>query len=387
MNTLVQPVIMAGGSGTRLWPLSRSGYPKQFLVLSGQASLFQQAVQRLQGLAGADIALVPPLVVGNEEHRFLVLDQMRAEQVEPQAVLLEPVGRNTAPALTLAALQALQGGHDPVLVVTPADQTVTDAAAFDHALRRAVACAAQGAIVILGITPDRPETGYGYIRIEGDGRAPAAAHEPPPKVARFVEKPDARTAAAYLAEGGYYWNAGMFVLKASAWMAALERFRPDIAGAVRQADDGRSTDARFVRPARAEFEAVPAESVDYAVMENTARAAMVPADMDWSDIGNWQALHAARSRDARSASPMASAPGGSPAANTIEPCSVSPLNNENSRRSQRASPSTRSTSSKQARSSVSNPSSASGPSSRNDATGTYAARRPRSPIGLLPTST
>ena len=302
MNTLVQPVIMAGGSGTRLWPLSRSGYPKQFLVLSGQASLFQQAVQRLQGLAGPEISLVPPLVVGNEEHRFLVLDQMRAEQVEPQAVLLEPVGRNTAPALTLAALQALQGGHDPVLVVTPADQTVTDAAAFDHALRRAVACAAQGAIVILGITPDRPETGYGYIRIEGDGRAPAAAHEPPPKVARFVEKPDARTAAAYLAEGGYYWNAGMFVLKASAWMAALERFRPDIAGAVRQAYDGRSTDARFVRPARAEFEAVPAESVDYAVMEQCPGSGidirMVALDAGWNDLGAWEAVWQVSDKDA-----------------------------------------------------------------------------------------
>ena len=165
----VVPVIMAGGSGTRLWPLSRAGFPKQFLVLAGNTSLFQQAVARLQGLADAEIAVQPPLVVGNEEHRFLVLDQLREVKSEPAAVLLEPMGRNTAPALTLAALQALQDGNDPVLVVTPADQTVTDDAAFAAAVRRAVRQAAAGAIAILGVKPTRPETGYGYIRTEGTG--------------------------------------------------------------------------------------------------------------------------------------------------------------------------------------------------------------------------
>ena len=163
-KTLVQPVIMAGGSGTRLWPLSRAGYPKQFLVLSGNESLFQLAARRLATLASPALELAGPCVVGNEEHRFLVLDQLRETGLEPSSVLLEPSGRNTAPALTLAALAALEGGQDPVLVVTPADQTVTDPAAFTAALQDAVRIAAQGAIAILGITPDRPETGYGYIR-------------------------------------------------------------------------------------------------------------------------------------------------------------------------------------------------------------------------------
>ena len=261
LNVPVLPVIMAGGSGTRLWPLSRAGYPKQFLVLSGNRSLFQQAVSRLLDLGDPALDIRPPLVVGNEEHRFLVLDQLREIGVEPEAVVLEPLGRNTAPALTLAALQATADGADPVLIVTPADQTVTRPDAFSAALRRAVAVAADGGIAILGIVPDRPETGYGYIRAsrpEGGGESP---------VQRFVEKPDAATAERYLAEGGYCWNAGMFVLRASVWLAALERFRPDIAAACRAAWAPRSTDARFVRPGKVEFTAVPSESVDYAVME------------------------------------------------------------------------------------------------------------------------
>ncbi|MFO0444858.1 MAG: sugar phosphate nucleotidyltransferase, partial [Betaproteobacteria bacterium] len=197
----VWPVVMAGGSGTRLWPLSRSGFPKQFLVLGHDSqSLFQQAVARLLALGGDGIDVARPLVVGNEEHRFMVLDQLRDMKTEPQAVILEPMGRNTAPAVTLAALQALEAGADPVLVVTPADQTVTDEAAFTAALRRAVAAAGDGAVVILGISPDKPETGYGYIRADGA------------EVAQFVEKPDLATAQKYLAQGGYYWNAGMFVL-------------------------------------------------------------------------------------------------------------------------------------------------------------------------------
>jgi mannose-1-phosphate guanylyltransferase/mannose-6-phosphate isomerase len=281
----VVPVVMAGGSGTRLWPLSRAGFPKQFLVLSGTHSLFQQAVARLQGLAESHIAVQAPLVVGNEEHRFLVLDQLRELASEPAAVLLEPVGRNTAPALTLAALQALEGGADPVLVVTPADQTVTQAGAFTAAVRRAVRQAAAGAIAILGVTPDRPETGYGYIR--ADGLAPQQ------KVAKFVEKPDAATAQRYLDAGGYYWNAGMFVLKASVWMSALERFRPDIAEACRKAFAARSGDAKFVRPGKAEFAAVPAESVDYAVMERCPGVLdirMQELDAGWNDLGAWDAV-------------------------------------------------------------------------------------------------
>ncbi len=285
----VQPVVMAGGSGTRLWPLSRAGFPKQFLVLSGNTSLFQQAVARLDGLANDTLAVSAPVIVGNEEHRFLVLDQLRELKSEPGAVLLEPAGRNTAPAVTLAALQALESGLDPVLVVASADQTVTDGAAYTAALRSAVAMAAEGAITVLGITPDRPETGYGYIRADGA------------KVAQFVEKPDLATAEKYVASGAYFWNAGMFVLKASVWMAALDKFRPDIASACRAAWAVRSTDAKFVRPGKAEFMAVPSESVDYAVMEKCPGVLdirMQALDAGWNDLGAWEAVWQVTPKDA-----------------------------------------------------------------------------------------
>jgi mannose-1-phosphate guanylyltransferase/mannose-6-phosphate isomerase len=297
MNIRVLPVIMAGGSGTRLWPLSRAGYPKQFLVLSGNTSLFQQAASRLQAVGGDGIEIAAPTVVGNEEHRFLVLDQLRELGVDPAAVVLEPVGRNTAPALALAALQALEGDQDPVLVVTAADQTVTDEPAFVDAVRRAVRVAAAGGIAILGVTPDRPETGYGYIRQEAAGDAGE------PRVAQFVEKPDAATAARYVADGHYFWNAGMFVLRASTWMAALDRFRPDIASASRAAWAVRSTDARFVRPGKAEFAAVPSESVDYAVMEKCPGSGidirMVALDAGWNDLGSWEAVWQVAAKDAQ----------------------------------------------------------------------------------------
>ena len=294
MNVLVQPVIMAGGSGTRLWPLSRAAYPKQFLVLSGTSSLFQQAAQRLHALHGDGVNVNAAIIVGNEEHRFLMLDQLRELPLEPAAVLLEPSGRNTAPALTLAALQAMEGDVDPVLVVTPADQTVTDESAFIHAVRRAAHAAAGGAIVILGVAPDRPETGYGYIQAASVGTEPA--------VQAFVEKPDLATAQHYLKEGGYFWNAGMFVLRASTWMAALERFRPDIAAACRVAFAARSTDALFVRPGKAEFAAVPAESVDYAVMEKCPGSGidirMVALEAGWNDLGAWEAVWQVAPKDA-----------------------------------------------------------------------------------------
>jgi mannose-1-phosphate guanylyltransferase/mannose-6-phosphate isomerase len=316
---------MAGGSGTRLWPLSRAGYPKQFLVLHGNESLLQQAARRLMALAvegggacrksgGTRLEVAPPLVVGNEAHRFLILDQLREAGCTPAALMLEPAGRNTAPAVTLAALQATQRGADPVLVITPADQTVTNPAAFTAALERAVQEAAQGAVVILGVTPDRPETGYGYIQ-GGDLAPPDAAQNPggpsaapdlPLKarpVQRFVEKPDAATAAAYLAEGGYFWNGGIFVLRASTWLQALERFRPDILAATRAAFEARSTDALFVRPDQAAFEAVPAESVDYAVLERCPGSGvdirMVPLDAGWNDLGAWDAVWQVAPQDAQ----------------------------------------------------------------------------------------
>jgi mannose-1-phosphate guanylyltransferase/mannose-6-phosphate isomerase len=286
----VSPVILCGGSGTRLWPLSRAGFPKQFLCLTGDESLFQQAAHRLAGLAGDGLTVAPPCIVSNEEHRFLAMEQLREAGIEPGAALLEPVGRNTAPALTLAALAARENGDDPVLVVTPADQTVADTAAFTAAMRRAVRAAADGAIVILGITPDRPETGYGYIKTQASGDAATTDMV----VERFVEKPDTQTAQAYLAEGGYYWNAGMFVLKASVWLAALERFRPDIVQATRAAWQKRSTDQKFVRPGRVEFEAIPGESIDYAVMEHCPGSdfpiRMVALDAGWNDLGAWEAV-------------------------------------------------------------------------------------------------
>ena len=289
----VQPVIMAGGSGTRLWPLSRAGFPKQFLVLSGNTSLFQQAVSRLKGLASDTLSVMSPVVVGNEEHRFLILDQLREVRQEPAAVLLEPMGRNTAPAMMLAALQAREGGADPVLVVTAADQTIADEPVFIAALQRAVAQAADGAIVILGIAPDRPETGYGYIRAEG--------HAPEQRVAQFVEKPDLATAERYLAEGSYYWNASIFVLRASVWIAALQRFRPDIATACDAAWAVRSSDAKFVRPGKAEFSAVPSESIDYAVMERCPGVLdirMQALDAGWNDLGAWEAVWQVAQKDA-----------------------------------------------------------------------------------------
>ena len=292
----VQPVIMAGGGGTRLWPLSRAGYPKQFLILTAEnRSLFQQAVLRLQGLAGTDIALAPPLTIGNEEHRFLVLDQLREVGGNPGTVVLEPAARNTAPAMTLAALQASEGGADPVLVVVAADHVIADLGAFTKTLHAAVREAARGAVVVLGITPDQPETGYGYIKS-------AASTEGAARVEQFVEKPDLATAEGYLAEGHYTWNSGMFVVRASVWLAALQQFRPDIAAATRAAWAARTTDAAFVRPAKAEFSRVPAESVDYAVMERCPGSAfdirMVPLAAGWSDLGAWDAVWQAAAKDA-----------------------------------------------------------------------------------------
>ncbi|WP_412478041.1 mannose-1-phosphate guanylyltransferase/mannose-6-phosphate isomerase [Azonexus sp. IMCC34839] len=290
----VQPVILCGGSGTRLWPLSRAGFPKQFLCLMGSDSLFQQAAKRLMGLGAETIQVTDPLVVTGEDHRFLATEQLREIGVTPAAALLEPVARNTAPALTLAALAAVENGDDPVLVVTPADQAVADAGAFNRAMHDAIHQAADGAIVILGVTPDRPETGYGYIQAVV-GPAPTLVVE------RFVEKPDEATTRQYLAEGGYYWNAGVFVLKASIWLQAIENFRPDIAATTRAAWAHRSTDAAFVRPGKVEFAAIPSDSVDYAVMERCPGSCfsirMAPLDAGWSDLGAWGAVWSVLPKD------------------------------------------------------------------------------------------
>ncbi len=290
---------MAGGSGSRLWPLSRAQYPKQFLILHGNRSLFQQAAQRLSSLAEDGLEVAPHCVVVNEGHRFLALEQLRELKAGDPALLLEPVGRNTAPAMTLAALHASAQGADPVLVVTPADQTVTDEAAFSAALRTAVRSAANGAIVILGVTPDRPETGYGYIR----ARRAAGKDGLPAQVAQFVEKPDEATARQYLAEGSYFWNSGMFVVRASVWRKALALHRPDIETATRAAWEVRTVDGNFTRPGADAFAAVPSESVDYAVMEKCPADGrfdirMVPLQAGWSDLGAWDAVWQVSDKDA-----------------------------------------------------------------------------------------
>lgn len=289
----VQPVILCGGSGTRLWPLSRTGFPKQFLCLTGNESLFQQAAQRLAGLVGENVQISAPLIVTGEDHRFLATEQLREISVELGAALLEPVGRNTAPALTLAALAAIAMGEDPVLVVTPADQTVTNAQAFNEALKGAIQEAFHSTIVILGVTPDSPETGYGYIQVEKSS-ADTLAQVAAKIVKRFVEKPNEVTAKSYLEEGGYYWNAGMFVLKASVWLKALEQFRPDILKATQLAWEQRVSDAGFIRPGKEAFKAIPSESVDYAAMEHCPGSSfdikMVPLDAGWSDLGAWDAV-------------------------------------------------------------------------------------------------
>ena len=302
---MITPVILCGGSGTRLWPLSRSGFPKQFLCLTGNESLFQLAATRLAALKATGMQVADPLVVTNEEHRFLAAQQLRESGIALGAALLEPHARNTAPALTLAALACLDEGGDPVLVVTPADQTIADQGAFDRAMTAAVQEAQGGAIVIFGVVPDRPESGYGYIRVTG---AAGAAGEPAVMaVDRFFEKPDTATAQRYLDEGGYFWNSGMFVLKASVWMAALEKLCPAVAQATRAAwaarthdAPGRGLDTAFVRPGQAEFSAVPSVSVDHAVMEPLAATGgadstlpplkMVTLDAGWSDLGAWDAV-------------------------------------------------------------------------------------------------
>ena len=293
----VTPVILCGGSGTRLWPLSRTGFPKQFLVLSGNTSLFQQAVKRVNELGASDIAINETLIVTNEEHRFLVLDQLRELPEVKASLLLEPAGRNTAPALTLAALQATQNGDDPILVVTPADQTVQEAKAFTSALQNSIRAAASGAIVILGISPNRPETGFGYIKRDGVAGAYQEFN-----VSNFAEKPDLETAKAYVASNDYTWNGGMFVVRASRWLEALKHFSPAILAATEAAFSASTQDNAFIRPDKNKFLAIPSESVDYAVIEKCPGSAfpikMVSLDAGWNDLGAWDAVWQVGDRDA-----------------------------------------------------------------------------------------
>jgi mannose-1-phosphate guanylyltransferase/mannose-6-phosphate isomerase len=285
---ILQPVLLSGGSGTRLWPLSREGYPKQFLPLAGEDTMLQATWRRVAAIAGA-----PPIVVANEDHRFLVAEQLRQIGVVDPAIVLEPVGRNTAPAIAAAALQAQAGGQDPLLLVLPSDHVVRDDAAFRVAVQAAIPAAQDGALVTFGILPTVAETGFGYIQADG------GAGDGVRRVARFVEKPDAATAQAYLDAGGYCWNSGMFLFRASRYLDELARFRPDIADGARRAFDAAAVDGDFVRLDRQAFAACPADSIDYAVMERTDAAMVLPVDIGWSDLGSWSALWDVASRDAQ----------------------------------------------------------------------------------------
>ena len=288
---LIQPVVLSGGSGTRLWPLSREKYPKQLLSFVGQDSLLQATLRRLEGIDGATCA--PPLVVCNDEYRFVVAEQLRLMGLQGR-IVLEPVGRNTAPALTLAALAARAAGDDPVLLVMPADHVVSQVAAFQECVRHAARLAQNGAVVTFGITPDRPETGYGYIQAGAALDAGGAC-----AISRFVEKPDRATAEGYLQQGNYSWNSGVFVLRASVWLNALRLCRPDILEACEAAWNKSTSDLSFVRVDPEVFAACPSDSIDYAVMERLAGAQAVeglpqgvvlPLSAGWSDVGAWDAL-------------------------------------------------------------------------------------------------
>ena len=283
--SLLQPVLLSGGSGTRLWPLSREAYPKQFLPLAGDDTMVQATWRRV-----APLATTAPIVVANEEHRFLVAEQLRQIDAPVPAILLEPVGRNTAPAIAAAALQAMVEGHDPLLLVLPSDHVVRNEEGFRTAVRDASAAAEAGALVTFGIVPDAPETGFGYIQADaGDGLR---------RVLRFVEKPDAGTAQSYLDAGGYYWNSGMFLFRASRYLEELRKFRPDILDAVSLAFASAQRDGDFIRLDKEAFAASPADSIDYAVMEKTADAMVLPVDIGWNDVGSWSALWDVAERDA-----------------------------------------------------------------------------------------
>jgi mannose-1-phosphate guanylyltransferase/mannose-6-phosphate isomerase len=286
---MLAPVILSGGSGTRLWPLSRELYPKQLLPLVGERTMLQETVLRLRGLEAAT-----PIVVCNEAHRFLVAEQLRQLDVTPQAILLEPVGRNTAPAIALAALKA---APDSLLLVLPADHVIRDVVAFQAAVKAALPAAKAGKLVTFGIVPTAPETGYGYIRAGADGLA-GADGTGPRNIERFIEKPDLATAQGFLQEGGYFWNSGMFLFRADRYLAELERHAPDIAAAARSAMATARPDLDFVRVDRSSFEACRSDSIDYAVMEKTRDAVVVPLDAGWNDVGSWSALHAALPSDA-----------------------------------------------------------------------------------------
>jgi len=307
----ILPVILSGGSGTRLWPLSRELYPKQLLPLVDEKTMLQNTVMRLDGIAD----LGPPLIVCNESHRFMVAEQLRLINIRPSAVVLEPVGRNTAPAVAIAALQAMKGGADPVLLVLPADHVIKDVAAFHNTVEEGARLANSGSLITFGIVPDKPETGYGYIKkgkqikikveikaeVKAKGKGQRAKGEDPLithhaslatafKVDRFEEKPDLAKAKKFISSGEYLWNSGMFMFRASIYLDELRRFAPDILSACRKTLKGAVRDLDFTRLDQEAFAGCRSDSIDYAVMEKTESAVVIPLDAGWNDIGSWSSL-------------------------------------------------------------------------------------------------
>ncbi|WP_115444734.1 mannose-1-phosphate guanylyltransferase/mannose-6-phosphate isomerase, partial [Escherichia coli] len=290
MKSLITPIILAGGSGTRLWPLSRVLYPKQFLKLNGNLTMLQATVERLNNMECDD-----PIVICNEQHRFIVAEQLRQINKLTDNIILEPFGRNTAPAIALAALLKLKKSQqeDSIMLVLAADHVVTNKVAFSQSVKNAIPSARSGKMVTFGIIPERPETGYGYIRR-------GAAYENSDNVFhvdKFIEKPDLETAEKYLASGEYYWNSGMFLFRASRYLRELKKFRPDILDACENAMANMTSDLNFVRIDEESFSECPDESIDYAIMEATTDAIVVPMNAGWSDVGSWSSLWEISSKD------------------------------------------------------------------------------------------
>ena len=286
----ILPVIMAGGSGTRLWPLSRALYPKQFLPLAGDNTMLQATLERLHGLDSKSIESSDPIIICNNEHRFIVAEQLRSSGSQAHSIILEPVGRNTAPAIALAALEASKHGEDPILLVLAADHLIQDLDAFHSSISSALSYAEENRLVTFGIQPNAPETGYGYIHRGVNVTLDRPISSDGFEVNRFVEKPDLETAQQYLETGEYYWNSGMFMFKASRYLEELKAYRPDILEQCELAMKGVTHDLDFLRLDDEAFMNCADESIDYAVMEKTENAVVVPMDAQWSDVGSWSSL-------------------------------------------------------------------------------------------------
>lgn len=291
----IYPVILSGGSGTRLWPLSRAALPKQLLALVSDQTMLQETALRLADTQNSVLQLMPPLLVCGNDHRFMIAEQMRQIGIAPMGIMLEPEGRNTAPAVAAAAYYLLAADPEAVMLVLPADHVIDDVPAFHAAIARAASAAASGALATFGIVPSGPETGYGYIRCGDVLPASDACFS----VAQFVEKPDLATAESFIADGRYLWNSGMFLFSAARYLEELEALRPDIAACSKKAVSEGYRDLDFCRLHEASFAACPSESIDYAVMEHTRHAVVVPADIGWSDVGSWSALWEVQPSDAQ----------------------------------------------------------------------------------------